>query len=357
MSKIGIIGHFAKGLNASDGQTIKTRMLEAELSEALEEKVNTVDTCNWKKNPFSLLFNCLRLLHTSSDIIVLPDTNGIRVLIPLLITLNYLFRKKIHYVVIGGWLPDFLKEHFQYRFFVKKINSIHVESYTMIERLKDIGLNHAYYMPNFKRLNPLSERELILEQNMPYKLCTFSRVLKEKGIETAIEAVTQINEKYGETVYTLDIYGAVDSDYKERFSTLLNTTKEFISYRGVVAYDRTIEILKDYFILLFPTYYSSEGFAGTLLDAFASGLPVLASDWKYNREIVADGINGYIYSLEKESLQAKLEEILKEPASILKLRPNCLKEYQKYSPDSVIKRFLYNAELSQKQGEIFGVSE
>ncbi|MFC3773505.1 glycosyltransferase family 4 protein [Paenibacillus sp. GCM10012303] len=340
MLKIGIIGHFAKGLNAADGQTIKTRMLEDELNLVLENKAISVDTCNWKKNPFKLLFHCVRLLQTCNHIVVLPDTNGIRVLVPLMIALNSLFRRKIHYVVIGGWLPDFLKDHSSYRAVVKKINSIHVESHTMINKLMDLGFRQAHYMPNFKRLKPLSEEELTLNQQMPYKLCTFSRVLKEKGIETAIEAVTQINEKHGKTVYTLDIYGLIDPEYKDRFSHVMSTAKEYVSYKGIVGYDQSVETLKEYFMLLFPTYYSSEGFAGTLLDAFASGLPVLASDWKYNREIVTDGVNGLTYDMENESLQAKLEVILEDPDAINNLKGKCLEEYDKYNPDYVIRQFL-----------------
>ena len=44
--------------------------------------------------------------------------------------------------------------------------------------------------------------------------------MKEKGIEDAINAVESINAHFGRTVYTLDIFGQVDVEYKERFSQL-----------------------------------------------------------------------------------------------------------------------------------------
>jgi len=52
---------------------------------------------------------------------------------------------------------------------------------------------------------------------LPYKLCTFSRVLKEKGIEDAINAVIKVNTDCGREVCTLDIYGQIDENTKMRF--------------------------------------------------------------------------------------------------------------------------------------------
>ena len=45
-----------------------------------------------------------------------------------------------------------------------------------------------------------------LPELKPLPLCTFSRVMKEKGIEDAVYAVRTVNEHFGRTVYTLDIY-------------------------------------------------------------------------------------------------------------------------------------------------------
>lgn len=62
----------------------------------------------------------------------------------------------------------------------------------------------------------------------------------------------------------------------------------------MVPFNQSTEVLKNYDALLFPTYYEGEGFAGTIIDAFAAGLPVIASDWKYNSEIIKQGITGVI---------------------------------------------------------------
>lgn len=43
------------------------------------------------------------------------------------------------------------------------------------------------------------------------RVCTFSRILKEKGIEDAIKAVKLVNDELGRDVFLLDIFGEVDN--------------------------------------------------------------------------------------------------------------------------------------------------
>lgn len=119
--------------------------------------------------------------------------------------------------------------------------------------------------------------------------------MKEKGIEDVVNAVKTVNEHFGRTVYTLDIYGQVDSAQTKWFNELQSIFPSYIKYGELVPVDKSVEVLKNYFALLFPTYYEGEGFAGTLLDAMAAGVPVIASDWRYNPEIMNEK-TGYVYS-------------------------------------------------------------
>jgi glycosyltransferase involved in cell wall biosynthesis len=47
--------------------------------------------------------------------------------------------------------------------------------------------------------------------------------------------------------------------------------------------------------MLFPTTWKGEGFPGVIIDAFIAGLPVIASNWNMNNEIIVDGVNGFIF--------------------------------------------------------------
>ncbi len=346
MYKVGICGHFGEGQNLINGQTIKTKILTEELKKVIgSEYVQTVDTYGWRTNPFRLLIKCFFLIKNCKNIIILPAHNGVRVFVPLFVLFNKVFHRRLHYVVIGGWLPELLNKNYMLKNQLKKFDGIYVETYTMCNSLKNLGLNNVMYLPNFKRINILKENQLIYTPKEPYKLCTFSRVMKEKGIEEAIEAVKRINSEMNRVVYTLDIYGKIEPGYKERFEVIKKGFPDYISYKGFVNFDKTTEILKNYFALLFPTYYEGEGFPGTIIDAFSAGVPVIATDWKYNKEIVAHGENGYIYKGEIEELVNILRQLVQNPDELLKMKKNCIKEAEKYKVENVIGILLRGLEV------------
>lgn len=320
--RVGICGHYGGGKIYLDGQTVKTKIFTKELANKIgEQNIEIVDTHGWKRTPLSLIIKCIMLLSRCQNIIIFPAQNGIKVLSLLFVILNRVFKRKLHYVVIGGWLPELLEKNSALKNRVSKFDGVYVETYSMLSKLKEVCLTNVKYLPNFKDLDILNEDELIYQNEEPYKLCTFSRVSKEKGIEDAIEAVKNVNNSLGRIAYTLDIYGQVDEEYKDRFEYLKKEVPEYITYKGVVDYNRSVDVLKDYFALLFPTYYSGEGFPGTIIDAYASGLPVIATNWRYNPEIIQHQVDGIIYEYKnKDSLQKILMEIREKPEVVLNMK-------------------------------------
>jgi glycosyltransferase involved in cell wall biosynthesis len=339
MWKVGICGHFGEGKQLLNGQTIKTKMVTNELEKQLgEDSVKYIDTHNWRKKIILLLLNCYRLLKTSENIIIMPAQNGVKVFIPLFLFLNIIRNRKIHYVVIGGWLPDFIKDNKMYKWLLSKIDCIYVETNSMVVSLNELGLKNVYYLPNFKQLKILTTSELVFHDKGPYNLCTFSRVAKEKGIEDAIDAVKKVNSQLGTIVYTLDIYGQIAPDYKERFNEIQKNLPDFIKYKGMIDFDKSVDTLKNYFALVFPTYYQGEGFAGTVIDAYASGIPVIATNWKYNNEVIKNNRTGLLYNYKTpEKLSKLLLEINKDSNLIHSMKIACINEANKYSSNEVIK--------------------
>ncbi len=347
MSHVGICGHFGGKQECYDGQTIKTKILFSELRKVLgENEVLAVDTHNWRKAPHKLLASCVDLIKHSDNIIILPAQNGIKIFAPLYTVLNRLYKKKLHYVVIGGWLPEFIGKRQCLLRCLMQFNNIFVETKTMQNNLNLLGLNNVSILPNFKQLRVLEKDELVFDHSEPYKLCTFSRVAKKKGIEDAIDAVISINTTHEKIVFCLDIYGQVDDDYKEKFEQMQKGFPDFITYKGIVDFDKSVDVVKNYFALLFPTYYEGEGFAGTILDAFAAGVPVIATDWRYNAEIIQDKVDGFIYDYKKpEMLKKILLEVYNKPENLINIKNNCLKRAQDYLPKTVIKRLINHLDL------------
>lgn len=341
MNKVGICGYFGGDSKVFDGQSVKTKSLADELGTIYgKDSIKKVNTNKWKKRPFRLMLECYLMIKECENIIILPAKNGVKVFAPLFISLNRIFNKKLHYVVIGGWLPESLSTNGKLIKYLSEFNGVYVESHSMVKSIEKFGLKNVIYLPNFKRLDIINVNDLEYSEEEPYKLCTFSRVMKEKGIEDAIEAVKAVNEKNKKIVYTLDIYGNIDKKYKERFEKLQDKFPEFVEYKGVIDFKESVSVIKDYFVLLFPTYYEGEGFAGTILDAFAAGVPVISTNWRYNSEIIQNEQNGILYDYkDKMQLSVILETIKHDPSIINKMKKNCILDAKLYSPDIVIKEF------------------
>lgn len=340
MKKVAVIGHFGIGMDLANGQTIKTKIVTEEVEKYCNEKAVLIDAHGGVKAVFPVIFGAIHSLCTCQNIILMLTENGLKVSVPVLSVFNKIFRRRLHYVVVGGWLPGFLQKQLGLSKKLKRFYMIYVETYNMKTALEQMGFSNVVVMHNCKRLHIISVPE---KCQKPYKLCTFSRVMKEKGIEDAVKAVISANEIIGEDFYSLDIYGQIDSKQIEWFECFQKTFPSYINYQGTVKFDQSTQVLKDYFALLFPTYYEGEGFAGTALDAFSAGVPVLASDWKYNSEIIKDGINGALFEAHNvDTLCDKLVEISKDPDKWKQMGDRCIEEANMYKPDNVLKVLFKN---------------
>ena len=88
-------------------------------------------------------------------------------------------------------------------------------------------------------------------------------------------------------------------------------------------------------------YYQGEGFAGSLIDAMAAGLPIIASDWKYNREIVKNGTNGLLFpASDADALSKRLVWLYKHQNEWNDFRKNCLDEAHNYLPEIAMREFI-----------------
>lgn len=340
--KIGIIGRVAVGAKLIDGQTIKTKILLSELkANYSDSEYFIVDSHNSKKKIYSYIINVMRCIKKCDVIFILLSSNGIKVTFPIVYLINKIYKKIIIHDVIGGRLDEVAKEN---RIILRSIKSFYVnlvESKELENKLKKIGINNVEVVPNFKRIKCVNESSIKKHESMPFTFCTFSRVSKSKGIGEAIKAIKQINSEAGFRKVTLDIYGPIEDAYKDEFLTILNDNYEAINYNGCVDYDKSVDILKNYYGLLFPTTFFGEGFPGTVIDAFSAALPVIATNWHCNPEIINDYETGLLYNYdEPEMLVEKIKEYIQLPEKIYEMKCNCIREARKYDADIIMKRII-----------------
>lgn len=133
------------------------------------------------------------------------------------------------------------------------------------------------------------------------------RIMKEKGIDLYIEIAKYIKSKYKNTKF--HVIGYCEQDYE---GILEDLQKEgIIIYHG--KQDDMIPFYKLSCCTIHPTYYP-EGMSNVLLESAASGRPVITTDKPGCREIVDEGVTGFIVKpQDMESLKIAVEKFINMP--------------------------------------------
>ena len=102
-----------------------------------------------------------------------------------------------------------------------------------------------------------------------------------------------------------------------------------------------MDVLKNYFALLFPTQFYTEGIPGTIIDAYAAGVPVISSEWESFADVVDDNVTGIGYEFKNNDELIKiLENIAADPSLILSMKKNCLTKAEDFTAKYAIGKIL-----------------
>lgn len=199
--------------------------------------------------------------------------------------------QKIMLLLYRFALPGAKKIFFQNseneRFFVE--HNLAIEKHDM---LPGSGVNLAHY----------SLCEYPQEDTIEFAL--ISRIMKEKGIDQYLDAAKVIRKKYPNTKF--HICGACEPEYNGELQKLIDDNT--VIYHGLVKDIAAIH--KVTHCTVHPTYYP-EGMSNVLLEACASGRPIITTDRAGCREIIDDGVNGFVVKQQdSDDLIDKLEKFI-----------------------------------------------
>ena len=146
----------------------------------------------------------------------------------------------------------------------------------------------------------------------PLKIIFLGRVTQIKGIDLLIDVILQFpNESI-----QLDIYGHTEGTDFEYACKEKSKNHENINWCGLMPPDDVLNKLSEYHLLCLPSV-CSEMASLVIQEAFASGIPVLASNTPGNAEYINNGVNGWLFNFADAS-------DLKEKINLLVNNPNLL---------------------------------
>lgn len=165
-----------------------------------------------------------------------------------------------------------------------------------------------------------------------FMIISVGELNKNKNQEIIIRAIALL--KKNNIHYFVAGQGS-EKEHLMRIAKELNVNLHLLGYRTDIA-----ELLKIADVYAFPSY--REGLSVALMEAMASGLPLIASKIRGNIDIVKDGINGYL--LDPDDVRGWAEKIqcLKDDSSKQKIMgQNNQNSMEKYDINTV-KKQLYS---------------
>lgn len=210
------------------------------------------------------------------SIFLFGSKNDYLVLAPVAVLIGRIFRKHVYLRKFGGNFHEFYANwpkviQTVVRYALKNADILFWETNYLVEFGKQFNTN-CIWIPNTRFKPDMT----IPEKRYRKRFVFISHVRKEKGIDTLLEAFRELG-----AAYQVDIYGSL-MGYEE--SQLDG------HYKGVVEPDKIYETLAQYDYLVLPTF--SEGYPGIIIEAFAVGMPVIATPVGGIPEMIRDRENG-----------------------------------------------------------------
>lgn len=289
MKRYLVLGRLELGTERLDGQIVKTRSIyDLLVGQGLD--VSYFDTLDFNTSKMSF-FRMLRSISKADVVLYVPAQSNLKWIFPIIFLFAKLKRTEILYFVVGGWLVEFLQNKPLHRTLLKRIKCIFPETQKMCDGLiRTYEINNVQTFPNFRNTNYIPVvKESVAEDTL--KLVFMARVNKFKGYDVIFSFVD-----YALSVdldVQVDFYGPIAFDDADDFNSKVQRYSN-VSYKGALQPEEISETLSCYDILLLPTRYFTEGFPGSIMDAYIAGLPVIVTDWMHSHEFIVDGETGYI---------------------------------------------------------------
>lgn len=174
---------------------------------------------------------------------------------------------------------------------------------------RDFMLKHKVVKDNYE-LIPGSGVNLTQYQVQEYPngdtvdFVFIARIIKEKGIDQYLDTAKYIREKYPNTRF--HVCGSCSPAYE-------NVLKDLHDNGTIIYHGRISDIAGMHRIsqcTIHPTYYP-EGMSNVLLESCACGRPIITTDRSGCREIVDNGVNGFVVNQkDSKDLIEKVEKFL-----------------------------------------------
>ena len=334
MKKIVVIGSFGFGEAKPSGQRVKSQNIYRLLTE-IDHSVSMVEMIGIALKPWKL-FILFTSVWKSDVVFCMPAQRNLVTVFPLICKIAKMRHVQVHYVVVGGWLADYIKGKNRIIKMLSSLAGIHCQTQELSDTLRNqFHFTNSDVFPNFRITDYKST-----PHHTPgfLKLVFMARINKLKGLDTIFALGYKIQERGIKNV-SIDFYGPIYDEDKQYFEE--NVQKfDFMKYVKSLAPSEIYSTLEKYDVMLLPTHYYTEGFPGSVLDAYISGIPVIVTKWQYATEFVEQGKSGIIVPFDDDGTEMFMQicRLVGDETLLSSLKQGASMKWREYSPEVAKKK-------------------
>ena len=193
-----------------------------------------------------------------------------------------------------------------------------VRSHSLADRLKDLGCNADKIRLNRTGI-PLEKFPFVdrsIPANGEWQIVQACRLVEKKGLSTTLEAFRRFLRDYPKSRLVIAGEGPMRGVLIQRLKEL--SLENHVSLTGFLSQEDLREIYRNSHLFVHPSEVTAdsnqEGVPNSMLEAMATGLPVVATRHGGIPEAVTDGQDGFLVAEQDEqSLYEALLRIVSQP--------------------------------------------
>jgi len=255
---------------------------------------------------------------------------------PIVFTYHTMYEHYLHYIPLPEWISKIALQ-WRLKSFCNAVNGIIAPSSTIAQRVKAIA-PHTPVTVIASSLQPpfLPSTEFALKSpKKPFKLLLVGRLVKEKNIPFLLDLFATLDQHNFQL--TIIGYGAETDALQGYAYNKLKISKKALQFIIQPPKELIAHWYRQADLFVFPSFSDTQGIV--LAEAMAAGTPVVAIDGAGQRDIIKQGINGYIAQSVHE-MRNYISLIAHDPALHQQLQYNAWQTAQEFMPDNTTKKLI-----------------
>lgn len=250
--------------------------------------------------------------------------------LPLVFTYHTLYDQYVHYVPLAHELAREVAVKYSVSF-CNHCNHVVVPStevqnilnnYEVKTPLSVIPTGVAVQKFSNGRKDWLQQHYSIPEGN---KVLLFvGRLTREKNLEFLIKAFNEVKSGMPQTTLVLTAQGPLEHDLKNLVLELGLSLESDVIFTGALPFDTLVNVYSSADLFVFSSLTETQGLV--LIEAMASGIPVVAVGANGVQDMVDHGVNGLLTSCDIQEFAGAIRQVLEDKQMYSKFQANAVKK-------------------------------